>query len=98
MVKCIILSTLSIVTLSFYADDLLNKLQELRRNGHKNVALILRALEHVIIKDEECIHKLVHHGLVVKISMSFYLSKLKLTVTYQYNNLSCFHRLHVELV
>lgn len=58
--------------LLFYADDILNKLQELRKNEHKNVALILRAIEHVISKDEECIHKLVHHGLVVKISIQFY--------------------------
>ncbi|XP_056593648.1 synaptonemal complex protein 2-like [Triplophysa dalaica] len=54
----------SSVTLADRLDEIVTK--ELRRNGHKNVALILRALEHVIIKDEECIHKLVHHGLVVK--------------------------------
>ncbi|KAA0705004.1 Synaptonemal complex protein 2-like [Triplophysa tibetana] len=54
----------SCVTLADRLDEVVTT--ELRRNGHKNVALILRALEHVIIKDEECIHKLVNHGLVVK--------------------------------
>ncbi|XP_073669183.1 synaptonemal complex protein 2-like [Paramisgurnus dabryanus] len=39
---------------------------ELHKKEHKNVVLILRAIEHVIDKDEECKHTLVHHGLVVK--------------------------------
>ncbi|XP_051538997.1 synaptonemal complex protein 2-like isoform X2 [Myxocyprinus asiaticus] len=41
-------------------------LRELHKNEHKNVALILRAIDHVISKDEDCIQKLVHRGLVVK--------------------------------
>ncbi len=41
--------------------------QELHKNEHKNGALILRAMEHLISKDEDSIQKLVHHGLIVKI-------------------------------
>lgn len=52
------------VTLADRLDEIVTT--ELRKNEHKNVALILRAIENVISKDEECIHKLVHHGLVVK--------------------------------
>ncbi|XP_073796034.1 synaptonemal complex protein 2-like isoform X3 [Danio rerio] len=54
----------SSVTLVDRLDDVVIK--ELHKHEHKNVALILRAIEGLINKDEDCIHKLVHNGLVAK--------------------------------
>ncbi|KAK3515567.1 hypothetical protein QTP70_024592 [Hemibagrus guttatus] len=42
--------------------------RDLHKNEFKNVILILRALEQVISKDEDCINQLVYRGLLVKIS------------------------------
>lgn len=46
--------------------------QELHKNEFKNVTLILRAIEQVISKDTDCIHRLVNQGVVVKISKDLY--------------------------
>ncbi|XP_056090710.1 synaptonemal complex protein 2-like [Rhinichthys klamathensis goyatoka] len=42
-------------------------IKELHKNEHKNVSLLLQAIEHLFSKDKDSIQKLVHHGLVVKI-------------------------------
>ncbi|KAL6462970.1 hypothetical protein MHYP_G00293920 [Metynnis hypsauchen] len=45
--------------------------RELQKNEFKNVTLILRALEQIISKDKDCINRLVHQGVVIKISVLF---------------------------
>ncbi|XP_039522476.1 synaptonemal complex protein 2-like isoform X4 [Pimephales promelas] len=44
-------------------------IKELHKNEHKNVSLLLQAIEHLFGKDKDTIQKLVQHGLVVKISI-----------------------------
>ncbi|KAK2869887.1 hypothetical protein Q8A67_024279 [Cirrhinus molitorella] len=63
MVTMILIEEKSSVSLADRLDEVVTK--ELHKNEHKNVALILRAIEHLISKDEESIQKLVHHGLVI---------------------------------
>ncbi|KAG1953745.1 synaptonemal complex protein [Pimephales promelas] len=41
-------------------------IKELHKNEHKNVSLLLQAIEHLFGKDKDTIQKLVQHGLVVK--------------------------------
>ncbi|XP_043082152.1 synaptonemal complex protein 2-like isoform X4 [Puntigrus tetrazona] len=62
----------SSVSLADRLDEVVIK--ELHKNEHKNVALVLRAMEHLITKDEDSIQKLVHHGLVVKMLNWFEIS------------------------
>ncbi|XP_017551673.2 synaptonemal complex protein 2-like isoform X2 [Pygocentrus nattereri] len=40
--------------------------RELQKNEFKNVTLILRAIEQIISKDKDCINRLVHQGVVIK--------------------------------
>ncbi|XP_077100428.1 synaptonemal complex protein 2-like [Siphateles boraxobius] len=54
----------SSVSLTDRLDEVVIK--ELHKNEHKNVSLILQAIEHLFSKDKDSIQKLVHHGLVVK--------------------------------
>ncbi|XP_059390555.1 synaptonemal complex protein 2-like [Carassius carassius] len=72
MVIIILIEEKSSVSLADRLDEVVIK--ELHNIEHKNVALILRAIEHLISKDEDCIQKLVHHGLVVKMLNWFEIS------------------------
>ncbi|XP_026121037.1 synaptonemal complex protein 2-like isoform X1 [Carassius auratus] len=72
MVIIILIEEKASVSLADRLDEVVIK--ELHNIEHKNVALILRAIEHLISKDEDCIQKLVHHGLVVKMLNWFEIS------------------------
>uniref|UniRef100_A0A8C1T9Z7 Synaptonemal complex protein 2-like n=1 Tax=Cyprinus carpio TaxID=7962 RepID=A0A8C1T9Z7_CYPCA len=72
MVIMILIEEKSSVSLADRLDEVVIK--ELHKIEHKNVALILRAIEHLISKDEDSIQKLVNHGLVVKMLNWFEIS------------------------
>ncbi|XP_073686400.1 synaptonemal complex protein 2-like [Garra rufa] len=72
MAIMILIEEKSSVSLADRLDEIVIK--ELHKNEHKNVALLLRAIEHLISKDEESIQKLVNHGLVVKMLNWFEIS------------------------
>ncbi|XP_016398079.1 synaptonemal complex protein 2-like isoform X2 [Sinocyclocheilus rhinocerous] len=72
MVIMILIEEKSSVSLADRLDEVVIK--ELHKIEHKNVALILRAIEHLISKDEDSIQELVHHGLVVKMLNWFEIS------------------------
>ncbi|XP_058621196.1 synaptonemal complex protein 2-like isoform X3 [Onychostoma macrolepis] len=81
MAIMVLIEEKSSVSLADRLDEVVIK--ELHKNEHKNVALILRAMEHLISKDEDSIQKLVHHGLVVKMLNWFEISSEHLKEQYK---------------